>query len=122
MIAPFFKQLSTKYPNAVFLKVDVDKCPGTAAAYEVSSMPTFLFMRNRAILDRLRGANKQGLEDKVKQFYAQDSTAPAPQEAPANTAYAGHVILKTRVRQTPVRFENFLKVHESSNDILTLYD
>lgn len=93
MIAPFFKQLSTKYPNAVFLKVDVDKCPGTAAAYEVSSMPTFLFMRNRTILDRLRGANKTGLEDKVKQFYAQDSTAPAPQEAPVNTAYAGHVDL-----------------------------
>lgn len=93
MIAPFFKQLSSKYPNAVFLKVDVDKCPGTAAANEVSSMPTFIFFRARTVLDRIRGANKQGLEDKVKQYYAEDSTPAAPQEAPVNTAYGGHIDL-----------------------------
>jgi hypothetical protein len=31
MIAPLFNQLPTKYPKAVFLKVDVDKCQETAA-------------------------------------------------------------------------------------------
>ena len=92
MIGPFFKQLSTKYPNAVFLKVDVDKCPGTAAANEVNSMPTFILFRNRSVLDRIRGANKQGLEDKVKQFYEQNSsTDTAVKEEPVNAAYGGHV-------------------------------
>ena len=70
MIAPFFKQLSTKYPNAMFLKVDVDKCPGTAAANNVSAMPTFIFFRNRVELDRARGADKTNLENKIKQYYA----------------------------------------------------
>lgn len=66
-IAPFYKSLSTKYPSVMFLKVDVDKCPGTAAAYNVTSMPTFIFLRNRSVLDRLRGGDKNALENKVKQ-------------------------------------------------------
>ena len=69
-IAPFFQQLSTKYPDAVFLKVDVDKCPGTAAANNVSAMPTFVFLRRHAEIDRIRGANKEQLEDKIKKNYA----------------------------------------------------
>ena len=68
MIAPFFKQLSVQFPAAVFIKVDVDKCPGTAAANNVTAMPTFVFYRNRVIIDRLRGANKTELENKVKQL------------------------------------------------------
>jgi thioredoxin len=66
-IAPFYKQLATKNPNVMFLKVDVDKCPGTAAANNVSAMPTFIFFRNRSELERLRGADKSALESKVKQ-------------------------------------------------------
>ena len=71
MIAPFFKQLSVQYPAAMFIKVDVDKCPGTAAANNVSAMPTFIFFRNRAILDKIRGANKTDLENKIKQLIQQ---------------------------------------------------
>ena len=69
MIAPFYKQLSLKYPDAMFLKIDVDKCPGTAAANNVSAMPTFVFFRNRVELERIRGADKNQLENKVKQYY-----------------------------------------------------
>lgn len=69
MIAPFYKQLSLKYPDAMFLKIDVDKCPGTAAANNVSAMPTFVFFRNRVELERIRGADKGTLESKVKQYY-----------------------------------------------------
>lgn len=46
-IAPHFEQLPDKYPRAVFLKVDVDKCQDTAAAQGVSAMPTFFFYRNK---------------------------------------------------------------------------
>lgn len=46
MIAPFFESLPTKFPNAIFLKVDVDKCAETAAAQGVTAMPTFIFYRN----------------------------------------------------------------------------
>lgn len=66
-IAPFFEQLPAKYPRAVFLKVDVDKCQDTAAAQGVSAMPTFVFYRNKAKIDRLQGADIQGLEHKIRQ-------------------------------------------------------
>lgn len=77
MIAPFFKQLSTKYPNVVFLKIDVDKCQGTAMANNVSAMPTFIFIRNRAEVDRIRGADKNQLENKVKQYSSQSDNGTA---------------------------------------------
>lgn len=66
-ISPFFEQLPTKYPRAVFLKVDVDKCQETAAGQGVSAMPTFIFYRNKAKIDRLQGADVNGLEHKIRQ-------------------------------------------------------
>ncbi|KAG8035717.1 hypothetical protein G9C98_001145 [Cotesia typhae] len=68
-IAPAFQQLSTKFPNAVFLKVDVDKCAETAASQNVSSMPTFIFYRNRTKIDRCEGANATVLEAKIVEHY-----------------------------------------------------
>ncbi|RNA02775.1 thioredoxin 1, partial [Brachionus plicatilis] len=73
MIAPFFKQLTSKYPNAVFMKVDVDKCPGTAAANNVSAMPTFILFKQRAEIARVRGADKNQLENKIKEFYTESN-------------------------------------------------
>lgn len=52
-IAPHFEQLPNKYPRAIFLKVDVDKCQDTAAAQGVSAMPTFFFYRNK-VKQRIR--------------------------------------------------------------------
>jgi len=70
-IAPFFDELSTKYPNAVFLKVDVDQCQETAASNGVSAMPTFLFFRNKTKIDKIQGADNKALEDKIKQHYGE---------------------------------------------------
>lgn len=79
-IAPVFEQLSVKYPNAVFLKVDVDKCAGTAAAQGVSAMPTFIFYRNQIKLGLCQGADPGGLESMIQQFYgngdSEDSESP----------------------------------------------
>ncbi|KAK9883962.1 hypothetical protein WA026_004899 [Henosepilachna vigintioctopunctata] len=68
-IAPVFQQLSVKYVNAVFLKIDVDKCQETAATQGVSAMPTFIFYRNRTKVDRLQGADATALENKIQQYY-----------------------------------------------------
>eukprot|EP00794_Sanderia_malayensis_P006506 gene6506-7250_t len=65
-IAPVFVQLSTKYPQAVFLKVDVDQCKMTAEKYGITAMPTFLFMKSKVKIDELQGADPQGLEVKIK--------------------------------------------------------
>ena len=89
MIAPFYKQLSLKYPDAMFLKIDVDKCPGTAAANNVSAMPTFVFFRTRVELERIRGADKGQLENKVKQYYTSAASDSAEGGESAGAASAG---------------------------------
>lgn len=68
-IAPVFEQLARKYPKAVFVKVDVDKCQETAASNGVTAMPTFMFFRNKTKIDTLRGADAGSLEEKIRKWY-----------------------------------------------------
>jgi thioredoxin 1 len=65
-IAPFYAQLATKNPNVMFLKGDVDKRPEFMNSYGFTSVPMFIFYRNRNELERVRGANNQALESKLK--------------------------------------------------------
>uniref|UniRef100_A0A914US68 Thioredoxin-like protein 1 n=1 Tax=Plectus sambesii TaxID=2011161 RepID=A0A914US68_9BILA len=67
-IAPIVDQLSNQYPQAVFLKVDVDKCQGTAQSQGISAMPTFNFYVNKTKVDSLRGADPDQLAQKVKHW------------------------------------------------------
>ncbi|KAI5061491.1 hypothetical protein GOP47_0024000 [Adiantum capillus-veneris] len=67
-IAPVFAELSEKYPNLVFLKVDVDEMNAISTAYEVRAMPTFLFIEKGVVIDKIIGANKGELEAKVRQY------------------------------------------------------
>jgi len=65
-IAPVFSQLSAKYSDSTFLKVDVDKCKGSAETQGISAMPTFRFYRGSQQLDELRGADPVELTKKVE--------------------------------------------------------
>ncbi|KAK6634501.1 hypothetical protein RUM43_011902 [Polyplax serrata] len=71
-MAPVFDTLSTSYPKALFLKVDVDKCQETAASQGVTAMPTFLFFKSKSKIDKVRGADPVTLESKIKQYYGSD--------------------------------------------------
>jgi len=68
-IAPFYDDLSTKYPRAVFLKVDVDVCTETASIHNVTAMPTFMFFKNKTMTDKIQGADNAALEAKIKEHY-----------------------------------------------------
>uniref|UniRef100_A0A7R9WDZ5 Thioredoxin domain-containing protein n=1 Tax=Pseudictyota dubia TaxID=2749911 RepID=A0A7R9WDZ5_9STRA len=71
MIAPIFHELSEKdalKDSVVFLKVDVDENPDTAAKYSVSAMPTFVFIKGGDVVDRLMGANPARLMEMVQEL------------------------------------------------------
>ncbi|KOB64809.1 Thioredoxin, partial [Operophtera brumata] len=93
-IAPFFEQLPAKYPRAMFLKVDVDRCAETAGAQGVSAMPTFIFYRNRTKIDRLQGADPSALENKVRQYYGTE------EEGDEDNTVAGHMDLNTFITKS----------------------
>jgi len=84
-LAPKFTEFASKYPKAVFLKVDVDECQETAGIHSVTATPTFIFFRSKVKIDRISGADANVLETKIKQHYADD--------ADTESGVAGHMDL-----------------------------
>ncbi|TFK56719.1 thioredoxin-domain-containing protein [Heliocybe sulcata] len=75
MIAPTFEALSKQYTNVNFLKCDVDAANEVAGYYKVGAMPTFIFLKGSTKVDELRGADKAGLERKVRQHASGGSSS-----------------------------------------------
>jgi len=89
-IAPVFERLSNTYSaGTVFVKVDVDKCPTTAASHSVSAMPTFIFFRSRTRLARIQGADAQALEAKIIELAGQTEST--------DTGVDGHIDLSSMI-------------------------
>lgn len=65
-ISPYIKQLSVKYPNIFFLKIDVDRLPEISAFYKVRAMPTFVILRNNREVTRGTGASTVLINDLIK--------------------------------------------------------
>ena len=66
-IAPFVDDLSKKYPEVQFCKVNAGKNPDLCQAAGVQSYPTFHFYLNGARVDEVVGGDRRALEDKVQQ-------------------------------------------------------
>lgn len=54
------------FDDVVFLKVDVDANADTAQEYSVSSMPTFLFIKNEEVVEQFSGADANRVRDTIK--------------------------------------------------------
>ncbi|CAD6892069.1 unnamed protein product [Tilletia controversa] len=66
-IAPTFASLSTKHASgAVFLKVDVDNVKEIAQRYSIRAMPTFIFIKNRSVIETIKGADPSKLSSTVQ--------------------------------------------------------
>eukprot|EP01125_Pyxidicula_operculata_P005173 TRINITY_DN187_c0_g1_i1.p1 TRINITY_DN187_c0_g1~~TRINITY_DN187_c0_g1_i1.p1 ORF type:complete len:283 (+),score=66.81 TRINITY_DN187_c0_g1_i1:283-1131(+) len=65
-IAPYYKELSEKYKDVTFLKVDIDKCKLTSLREGVQGVPTFHFYCGKTLVNKMVGAKKEGLLENVK--------------------------------------------------------
>ena len=58
-VTPIIDELAEKFENIVFLKVNVDEADEIAAGFEISSLPTFVYLNLGNIVNRIEGANLQ---------------------------------------------------------------
>merc|ERR1712200_8620 len=67
MIAPKIEAMSKEFTNVVFIKLDVDEVEEAAAEYNISCMPTFLFLKNENKVAEFSGANEASIRQLVVQ-------------------------------------------------------
>ncbi|PWN48877.1 thioredoxin-domain-containing protein [Violaceomyces palustris] len=75
VIAPVYENLAKQFTNVVFLKVDVDAVQPVAQKYSIRAMPTFLFIKNKSVVDTLQGANASKLQQLLRQHSSGGSSA-----------------------------------------------
>jgi thioredoxin 2 len=60
MVAPVLESLARTYAGRIkVVKVNVDDNAGIARAYDASSIPTLVFLRNGTVVDRVVGAQPE---------------------------------------------------------------
>lgn len=56
MLTPLLDQISQEYSNKVkFLKVNIDAEPAVANTFNISSIPTLVFIKNQKVVDIVNG-------------------------------------------------------------------
>ena len=67
-IAPFFDTLAKAHPNVSFVKIDVDVLGNKAEEYNISSVPTFIFVKDQNEVNKFSGASENDLKEYVMQL------------------------------------------------------
>nr|GMC94911.1 thioredoxin H-type [Ipomoea batatas] len=75
IIAPFLAELAKKLPNVIFVKVDVDELKTIANDWAIEAMPTFMFLREGKILDKVVGVRKDELQNTIAKHMNATSSA-----------------------------------------------
>lgn len=67
-IAPFYSKLSERYTDVHFLKANIEKVDGISDEFEVTSMPTFIFLKNLTALEKFEGADQNKLVSFIEKY------------------------------------------------------
>ena len=79
-VAPRYAELSLKYGDVAFLKVDVDKASDVAKGAAVRCMPTFQFFKDGEKVDAMEGADAGKIESILLALGAAERHIPDPDE------------------------------------------
>mmetsp|Transcript_21475 Transcript_21475/g.30078 ORF Transcript_21475/g.30078 Transcript_21475/m.30078 type:complete len:106 (+) Transcript_21475:105-422(+) len=65
-IGPIFEKMAGDYPDAIFVKVDVDEAADVAEQCGISAMPTFQFYKDGAKVKEFSGASESKLKASIQ--------------------------------------------------------
>ncbi|KAD3336683.1 hypothetical protein E3N88_32202 [Mikania micrantha] len=77
-VAPYYIELSEKHSSLMFLTIDVDELTELSTQWDVKATPTFFFLRDGQQIDKVVGANKPELQEKITAIA--DSQVPSDQK------------------------------------------
>lgn len=60
-IAPVFEKMAGEFPYILFLKADTDFASDIADTFQVNALPTFVFIKDGRVVDRVEGADMAGI-------------------------------------------------------------
>jgi len=64
-LSPEFSRLSAEYPKFTFLKVNADEADELCKEFEVSALPTIVFMKNNEPVSIIKGFNLSKLVEEL---------------------------------------------------------
>ena len=69
VIDPTLEKLSQEYSGKIKIaKINIDDYPDVATQYNVRSIPNLIFFVNGSPVSSIVGANKEGIENQIKQL------------------------------------------------------
>ncbi|GMN29269.1 hypothetical protein TIFTF001_002369 [Ficus carica] len=74
-ISPFLADMAKRLPEVTFLKVDVDELKSVAQDWAVEAMPTFMFLKEGSIVDKVVGARREQLQQTVDKHKTSSASA-----------------------------------------------
>jgi thioredoxin 1 len=72
-IAPQYIELSKKYSDIDFFKCDVDENSELSEQFDVNALPTFVLLLNGKVVNKLEGADIEGLKEMIEDLNKSES-------------------------------------------------
>eukprot|EP01119_Soliformovum_irregulare_P005316 TRINITY_DN1708_c0_g1_i1.p1 TRINITY_DN1708_c0_g1~~TRINITY_DN1708_c0_g1_i1.p1 ORF type:complete len:217 (-),score=48.58 TRINITY_DN1708_c0_g1_i1:89-739(-) len=82
---PVVDQLAGSYSNLKFVKVDAEKHSDVSERFKVTSVPSYVFVKEGKIIDRVEGANAAELAQKLEKYKNEVPAPSAPTENKGQT-------------------------------------